>query len=119
MLNLMIFFVRGERSKDVEILAPPGRRAAPPGAPFGPAARTGAAGWMPAVAGGWRKGMDRRSVRHLPLTAQVVGAHLSGDVFIGLYPLLTDNTCHFVVADFDGPTAIEVPLVAWRPELEG
>ena len=22
--------------------------------------RTGAAGWMPAVAGGWRKGMDRR-----------------------------------------------------------
>jgi superfamily II DNA or RNA helicase len=69
-------------------------------------ARTGAAGWMPAVVGGWRKGMDHRSARHLPLTAQVVGAHLSGDVFIGLYPLLTDNTCHFVVADFDGPAAM-------------
>jgi hypothetical protein len=32
-------------------------------------AHTGAAGWMPAVVGGWRKGMDRRSARHLPLTA--------------------------------------------------
>ncbi len=69
-------------------------------------ARTGASGWMPAVAGGWRKGMDRRSARHLPLTAQVIGAHLSGDVFIGLYPLLADNTCRFVVADFDGQAAM-------------
>jgi hypothetical protein len=58
------------------------------------------------VAGGWRKGVDRRSVRHLPLTAQVVGAHLSGDVFIGLYFLLTDNTCRFLVADFDGQAAM-------------
>lgn len=28
---------------------------------------TGKAGWMPAVAGGWRKGMDRRLVKDLPL----------------------------------------------------
>jgi len=68
--------------------------------------RTRQTGWMPAVAGGWRKGLDRRSANHLPLTAQVVGAHLSGDAFIGLYPLLRDNTCHFLVADFDGPTAM-------------
>ena len=38
--------------------------------------RTGAAGWMPAVAGGWRKGMDRRDAVHLPRTPEVVGAHL-------------------------------------------
>jgi hypothetical protein len=69
-------------------------------------ARTGASGWMPAVAGGWRKGMDRRHANHLPLTAQVIGAHLSGDVFIGLYPLLRDNMCHFLVADFDGQAAM-------------
>ena len=43
---------------------------------------------MPAVAGGWRKGMDRRGCRDLPLTAEVVAAHLVGDVFMGLYPLL-------------------------------
>ncbi len=48
--------------------------------------RTGTAGWMPAVAGGWRKGMDRRAVTHLPLTPDIVAAHLVGDVFLGLYP---------------------------------
>ncbi|MEV6844926.1 hypothetical protein [Actinoplanes sp. NPDC051411] len=37
-------------------------------------ARTGTGGWMPAVAGGWRKGIDRRSVNYLPLTAEVVAA---------------------------------------------
>ncbi|OKI46426.1 DEAD/DEAH box helicase [Micromonospora sp. CB01531] len=68
--------------------------------------RTGAAGWMPAVAGGWRKGMDRRGATYLPRTGEVVAAHLVGDVFMGLYPLLPGNTCHFVVADFDGPTAM-------------
>jgi superfamily II DNA or RNA helicase len=68
--------------------------------------RTGDAGWMPAVAGGWRKGMDRRHANHLPLTAQVVGSHLAGHTFVGLYPLLRDNTCHFLAADFDGPAAM-------------
>jgi superfamily II DNA or RNA helicase len=68
--------------------------------------RTGATGWMPVVAGGWRKGMDRRGAAYLPRTPEVDAAHLVGDVFIGLYPLLSGNTCHFVVADFDGPTAM-------------
>ena len=68
--------------------------------------RTGAAGWMPAVAGGWRKGMDRRGAVHLPRTAEVIAAHLVGDVFMGLYPLLPGNMCQFVVADFDGATAM-------------
>src|SRR5688572_17684336 len=68
--------------------------------------RTGSAGWMPAVAGGWRKGMDRRHASHLPLTAAVLGAHLAGHTFIGLYPLLRDNTCHFLAADFDGSAAL-------------
>ncbi len=61
---------------------------------------------MPAVAGGWRKGMDRRAARHLPLTGAIVAAHLVGDMFIGLYPLLRNNACHFLVADFDGQAAM-------------
>ncbi len=61
---------------------------------------------MPAVAGGWRKGMDRRGAVHLPRTPEVIAAHLVGDVFMGLYPLLPGNTCQFVVADFDGATAM-------------
>jgi superfamily II DNA or RNA helicase len=68
--------------------------------------RTSAAGWTPAVAGGWRKGMDRRGAAYLPRTAETVAAHLVGDVFMGLYPLLSGNACHFLVADFDGPTAM-------------
>jgi hypothetical protein len=68
--------------------------------------RTGTAGWMPAVAGGWHKGTDRRSATYLRCTAEVVAAHLVGDVFMGLYPLMADNTCHFLAADFDGPTAM-------------
>ncbi len=68
--------------------------------------RSGVSGWMPAVAGGWRKGMDRLHASHLPLTAAVIKAHLSGKVFIGLYPLLRDNTCRFLVADFDGQAAM-------------
>jgi hypothetical protein len=60
------------------------------------AARTpGAAGWMPAVAGGWRKGMDRRHAVYLPRTPEVVAAHLVGDLFMGLYPLLADKRVSF------------------------
>lgn len=68
--------------------------------------RAGTAGWVPAVAGGWRKGMDRSSATHLPLTDQVIAAHLVGDVFVGLYPLLADSTCTFLAADFDGAGAM-------------
>jgi superfamily II DNA or RNA helicase len=74
--------------------------------------RTGKVGWKPAAAGGWRKGMTRSSARLLPLTPDVVAAHLrdEGDlwneVFIGLYPMFADNTCRFLAADFDGTTAM-------------
>ena len=63
--------------------------------------------------GGWRvaKGDGPEGAAYLPLTADVVAAHLVGDVFIGLYPLLSDNTCHFLVVDFDGPAAMLDALV--------
>lgn len=48
--------------------------------------RTGRSGWMPAVRGGWRKGVDRRD--YLPLSDEVVRRHLTGELEIGLYPLL-------------------------------
>lgn len=69
-------------------------------------ARSGLSGWSPAVAGGWRKGADRSSVRYLPLTREVLAAHLAGEVFVGFYPLLTTNGCHFLAADFDGAAAM-------------
>jgi superfamily II DNA or RNA helicase len=69
-------------------------------------ARTGRAGWMPAVRGGWRKGVPAADREYLPLTEEVITAHLSGDLELGLYPLLNGDRCHWLAADFDGPTAM-------------
>ncbi len=66
-------------------------------------ARTGRSGWSPAVEGGWRKGTNRPYLR---LTDRRVEAHLTGEIHLGLYPLLTGDTCHWLAADFDGPAAM-------------
>ncbi len=69
-------------------------------------ARSGKSGWMPAVEGGWRKGSKSSDHRYLPLTPDVLAAHLTGDIHIGLYPMLPgDQTC-WLAADFDGPAAM-------------
>ena len=68
--------------------------------------RYGKSGWMPAVAGGWRKGSKSADQDYLPLTSEVLAAHLTGDIHIGLYPMLPgDQTC-WLAADFDGPAAM-------------
>jgi hypothetical protein len=68
--------------------------------------RDGRSGWMPAIAGRWRKWMSRVDAPYLPLTADVVAAHLRGDHHIGLYPLADDDTCWWVAADFDEDSAM-------------
>ena len=68
--------------------------------------RSGKSGWMPAVEGGWRKGSKPADQRYLPLTHEVLAAHLTGEVHIGLYPMLPgDRTC-WLAADFDGRAAM-------------
>jgi hypothetical protein len=69
-------------------------------------ARSGKAGWLPAVRGGWRKGIPHAERDYLPLTVQVLTAHLSGQAHVGLYPLLDGDLCWWLAADFDGPTAM-------------
>ena len=69
-------------------------------------ARTGRSGWMPAVRGGWRKGIPPAQQQYLPLTAEVLTAHLSGEMEIGLYPMLDGDRCQWLAADFDGPAAM-------------
>ena len=69
-------------------------------------ARSGKSGWMPAVKGGWRSGVPPAQRQYLPLTNQVLTEHLSGDVEIGLYPMLDGDRCGWLAADFDGPAAI-------------
>lgn len=50
--------------------------------------RSGKSGWMSAVEGGWRKGSRSGEHADLPLTPEVLAAHLTGDIHIGLYPML-------------------------------
>ena len=68
--------------------------------------RTGAAGWLPAVRGGWRKGVRHADREYVPLTAPVLTAHLSGGLHLGLYPLLDGDRCWWLAADFDGQSAM-------------
>ena len=73
--------------------------------------RTGRGGWVPAVRGGWRKGMRHEDADFLPLTPGVLAAHLKGEVHIGLYPLLDSDRCWWLAADFDGPDALADALM--------
>ena len=68
--------------------------------------RLGRGGWVPAVRGGWRKNAPSGGRAYLPLTSQVLTSHLSGDVEIGLYPMLDGDRCCWLAADFDGPAAM-------------
>jgi hypothetical protein len=47
--------------------------------------RDGRSGWMPAIKGYWRKGMNRADAPYLPLTPEVIDAHLRGEAHIGIY----------------------------------
>jgi superfamily II DNA or RNA helicase len=66
-------------------------------------ARTGKAGWSPAVVGGWANARlpDRE---YVPLTDAIIESHLTGRTHVGLYPLLRDDRCLLLACDFDGPT---------------
>ncbi len=64
-------------------------------------ARTGKSGWSPAVRGGWANA-KRPDREYLPLSDEVIAAHLSGECHVGLYPLLKGDACRVLVCDFDG-----------------
>jgi hypothetical protein len=81
--------------------------------------KTGKSGYAPACANEWVKGVCEKPRikcvecphrRFLPVTDEVIRYHLSGqdgngwDFTIGVYPMLLDETCFFVVADFDKAT---------------
>jgi hypothetical protein len=51
----------------------------------------------------WKK-RDKETRQLLPLTDQAVHDHLSGNITVGVYPLLPDETCWFLAVDFDQRT---------------
>jgi superfamily II DNA or RNA helicase len=51
-----------------------------------------------------RKKVDQKTRKFLPLTDMIVENHLLGKETIGVYPLLSDETCWLLVVDFDKKT---------------
>jgi len=75
--------------------------------------KKGRSGYSPACANEWDKSFCGKpkvkcgackNRQLLPLTDQVVSDHLTGKHTIGVYPLLSDETCWFLAADFDKAT---------------
>jgi len=79
--------------------------------------KTGRAGYQPACANEWARGLcDKPRIkclecanrRFLPVTDEVLRQHLSGrddlgrEFIMGLYPLLSDETCYLLAVDLDG-----------------
>jgi hypothetical protein len=83
--------------------------------------KTGKPGYAPACTNKFVRGvcglLDLPPVRcgdcpnqaFVPLSNQVVLGHLRGDHVMGVYPLLEDETCWFLAADFDGKS--------WRDDI--
>jgi superfamily II DNA or RNA helicase len=63
-------------------------------------ASSGKSGWSPAVRGGWSNARSNRK-DYLPLTDEVLTRHLRGEMTVGIYPLLRDDTCTLLACDFD------------------
>ncbi|GAB2893603.1 DEAD/DEAH box helicase family protein [Uliginosibacterium flavum] len=71
---------------------------------------SGKSGYSPTCANEWRAGVcEKPRIKcgecnkrlFVPLTDSIVYDHLAGEHTIGVYPLLPDDTCHFLAADFD------------------
>jgi hypothetical protein len=66
--------------------------------------RNGKVGYSPAhrrVWGASFRKIPNEAKEYFPLTDQVIHDHLTGKQTVGVYPLLTDETCWFKAADFD------------------
>ena len=80
--------------------------------------RTGKKGYAPACENEWVRGVCEKprvkcgecpSRAFSPVTDEVLADHLRGRHVIGVYPLLADETCRLLAADFDG--------AAWRDDV--
>jgi len=71
----------------------------------------GDSGYSPAAIKNWkainrsrpedRKKVDQQTRKFIPLTDAVIESHLLGNETVGVYPLLSDETCWFLAVDFD------------------
>jgi superfamily II DNA or RNA helicase len=75
--------------------------------------KDGKSGYSPVCVNEWKRAVCRKPSMKcagcenrelLPVTDQAIHDHLAGKHTIGVYPLLTDETCWFLAADFDKKT---------------
>ena len=78
--------------------------------------KTGNKGYSPVCGNEWIQGICNKPTIKcsdcpnrvlLPLNDRVILDHLQGRSTIGVYPLLEDETCHFLAADFDNESWVE------------
>jgi hypothetical protein len=51
-----------------------------------------------------RKRVDKETRKNIPLTDEVIHAHLAGKRTLGVYPMLLEETCWLLAVDFDKKT---------------
>lgn len=82
--------------------------------------KTGKSGYAPACANEWQAGVcekpkikcsDCGNRLLIPLSDSIIYSHLAGYHTVGVYPLLSDDTCHFLAVDFDEAD--------WRDDIKG
>jgi hypothetical protein len=65
------------------------------------------AGYSPICANEWKDGVCNKpcgtcpNTAYVPLSDALLKDHFQGKHILGIYPLLSDGTCHFIAADFD------------------
>ena len=75
-------------------------------------AKTDESGYSPICANEWKKEVCQKgkvkdackycdNQVYVPLTDNLLRDHVTGKSRYGVYPLLDNNTCHFIAADFD------------------
>ncbi|MBU0715496.1 MAG: DEAD/DEAH box helicase [Verrucomicrobia bacterium] len=78
--------------------------------------QTGKSGYSPVCRNEWKRNVcpkpkgkchDCLHKDYVPLTPDHIRQHLSGRMTIGVYPLLQNETCHFLAVDFDKSTWME------------
>ncbi|OQY60371.1 MAG: hypothetical protein B6245_01840 [Desulfobacteraceae bacterium 4572_88] len=83
--------------------------------------KTGRSGYSPLCKNEWKRPECRKGqipnacvlcehTDYASLSSALLQGHLTGKHMLGIYPLLTDHTCHFIAADFDNHGGNQSPL---------
>jgi len=72
--------------------------------------RKGTSGYSPVCSNEWISGVCQKpklksthcnNKAYVPLDEKIIENNLRGNIVIGLYPMLSDETCYFLAIDFD------------------